>query len=313
MGLISKLFSKLPKRIAKRYIVAISLLTGVAAVAAIILILYGRNIAVLSPKGRIAQEQFDLIVLTTLLSLIIIVPVFGLTFFIAWKYREGNKKAKYQPEWSGNRTMESIWWLIPLALITVLAVITWKTSHSLDPYKPLASDKKPLTVQVIALPWKWVFIYPEQNIATVNVVQFPEDTPINFEITADAPMNSFWIPQLGGQVYAMAGMKTKLHLQADHVGDYSGSSANISGAGFAGMKFVAKATSQKDFAAWLDTVRQSPRTLTAAEYSELAKPSSDVPPAHYAAADKDLYDTVILKYMAPKPEPSDNPTTKAHH
>ncbi len=278
---------------------ALILLSVGIVLAAAFLLLHGNNFAVLDPKGPIAKEQFDLIIFTSLLSLIIVVPVFVLTFYIAWKYRAGNKKAKYNPEWDHSKTAETIWWLVPLALILVLAVITWITTHKLDPYKPIASDKKPITVQVIALQWKWLFIYPEQNIASVNYLEFPEDTPINFEITADAPMNSFWIPQLGGQVYAMAGMQTKLHLQAAEQGEYRGSSANLSGEGFAGMKFTAKATSQEGFDAWLGSVRASSKMLTTDEYASLAKSSQNNPPTFYSSRDKELYDTVMMKYMMP--------------
>lgn len=278
---------------------ALILLSVGIVLAAAFLLLRGNNFAVLDPKGPIAKEQFDLIIFTSLLSLIIVIPVFVLTFYIAWKYRAGNKKAKYNPEWDHSKTAETIWWLVPLALILVLAVITWITTHKLDPYKPIASDKKPITVQVVALQWKWLFIYPEQNIATVNYLEFPEDTPINFEITADAPMNSFWIPQLGGQVYAMAGMQTKLHLQASEQGEYKGSSANLSGEGFSGMKFIAKATSDAGFESWVNSVRTSSKALTGDEYATLAKPSENNPPAYYSSRDANLYDTVMMKYMMP--------------
>lgn len=288
------------RTMSKKFRLPIAILLAVGAVlVTAILLLRGNNFAVLDPKGPIAQEQLNLIIFTSLLSLIVVIPVFVLTFYIVWKYRAGNKKAVYSPEWDRSRTAEAIWWLVPLALIAVLAVITWITTHRLDPYRPIDSDKKPITVQVVALQWKWLFIYPEQKIASVNYLQFPEDTPINFEITADAPMNSFWIPQLGGQVYAMAGMKTKLHLQATEPGEYKGSSANISGEGFAGMKFPAWATSQQEFDKWVESVRQSPYALDMEEYGQLAKPSKNEPPRFYVAPYAELYDTVMMKYMTP--------------
>lgn len=281
-------------------LVLVALLTTVIAGATLVVSFSDKSV-VLHPKGEIAQQQFDLIMFTTLLSLLVVVPVFTLTFYIVWKYRESNTKTKkkYRPDWDGHRGLEATWWLIPLAIISVLAVVTWQSSHKLDPYKPLASDAKPVTIKVIALQWKWLFIYPEQNIASVNQVQFPVDRPVNFEITADAPMNSFWIPQLGGQVYAMAGMQTKLHLMADHVGDYRGSSANISGEGFASMKFTAQARTQVDFDQWVKTAKRSRGQLTMEAYDTLAKPTRDVPPVTYAAADNRLYDTVMMKYMMP--------------
>lgn len=287
-------------------VAALVVVTGVA-----MFLLRGTSIDVLAPKGTIAEQQFDLILLTSLLSLIIVIPVFALTFFIVWKYRAGNTKAKYDPQWDHSRKLEAAWWLIPFTLIAVLAVITWVSSHKLDPYRPIESDKKPVTIQVIALPWKWLFIYPEQDIATVNYVQFPEKTPVNFELTADAPMNSFWIPQLGGQVYAMAGMTTKLHLEASGVGEYRGSSANISGEGFAGMKFTARSTSQKDFDAWVLGTKTSSLALTLSEYEKLAKPSENNPPTFYSSRDANLYDTVIMKYMMPG-TPTPRPVQHSH-
>lgn len=271
----------------------------VAFVAVLGALVWGTNVAILNPKGAIAQEQFNLLVFASLLSLVVVIPVFGLTFYIARKYRADNKKAKYSPDWDHSRLAETIWWGIPIALITILAVITWKTTHSLDPFKPIQSDKKPITVQVVALQWKWLFIYPEQDIAVVNHVQFPVDTPVNFEITADAPMNSFWIPQLGGQVYAMAGMQTKLHLIADEAGTYSGSSANISGSGFAGMRFKAKASSQADFDTWVLSAKESSTALTMDTYEDLAEQSTDNPISYYSSTDKNLYTTIIMKYMTP--------------
>lgn len=269
-------------------------------IAAIAFVLWAQSaqFPILQPKGEIAQRQRDLLLFAGGLSLFVVVPVFAMTFHIARTYREGNKKAEYKPDWDHNAKLETIWWGIPILLISILAVITWVTSHSLDPYKPLTSDKKPLTVQVIALEWKWLFIYPEQNIATVNYLQVPEDTPINFQITADAPMNSFWIPQLGGQVYAMAGMNTKLHLIANERGVYKGSSANLSGKGFAGMKFNVKATSAGEFNEWVKIVKQANNGLTLDAYNELAKQSENNPVTLFSWKEPDLYDTVINKYMA---------------
>ena len=196
--------------------------------------------AVLDPKGFIAFEERDLLYITALLMLTVVVPVLVLAVVICWKYRAGNKKAKYEPEWDKSWALELVWWGFPCIIVALLSVLTVKSCLDLDPFKPLESDVKPLKIQVVALQWKWLFIYPEQKIATINFVQFPEKTPINFELTADAPMNSFWIPQLGGQIYAMPGMSTKLHLIANEAGSYRGSSSNISGNGFAGMIFTAK-------------------------------------------------------------------------
>ena len=200
------------------------------------------NLAVLNPKGTIAEQQLHLIVTASSLMAIIVLPVLALTFGIAWRYRASNQKATYSPDLAGNKWAEAIWWLIPLAIITVLAVIAWSSSHALDPYKPLASDKKPLRVQVVALQWKWLFIYPDQRIASLNFLQFPKDTPVNFEITSDAPMNSFWIPQLGGQVTPWPACRQSCTSWPRKMATM-GLSANISGEGFAGMKFTVQARS----------------------------------------------------------------------
>lgn len=257
------------------------------------------SFAILNPKGEIAGQQKNLIIVTALMSVLIVVPVFVMTFYFAWKYREGNKRAKYQPDWDHSAIAETIWWTVPLLMILILAGITWKSSHELDPFKPISSSAQPLTIQVIALDWKWLFIYPDQQIASLNYVEFPEKTPVTFEITADAPMNSFWIPQLGGQIYAMTGMSTHLNLMADGTGTYRGSSANLSGRGFAGMSFEARSTTQADFDNWVNDVRQSGGQLTQREYKILALPSENHTPALFSYVDPRLYDTIVMKYMTP--------------
>lgn len=287
---------ELPK-INKQYKFVFFTLFLVALIALAAVFLNDKNISVMNPAGTIANKQRDLIVFTTLLGLFVVIPVFVMTFYISWKYRASNKKARYSPEWDHHRVAESVWWGLPLLIILVLSVVTWKSTHELDPYKPLESSVRPVTIQVVALEWKWLFIYPEENIATVNYIRIPEDTPINFEITADAPMNSFWIPQLGGQVYAMSGMKTKLHLMANEQGSYTGSSANLSGQGFASMKFIAESTSDEDYRSWIGEVRGSENYLTLDLYGALAAPSENNEIAYYGGTDETLYDKVIMKYM----------------
>lgn len=282
---------------AKLTIILVAILIAVGAIILVAMFLGTHNIAVLNPKGVVAEKQRQLIIVATSLMALVVVPVLAMTFGIAWRYRASNTKAKYSPELAGNRIAETVWWLVPIIIISALAVIAWTSSHDLDPFKPLASNVRPIKIQVIALQWKWLFIYPEQRVATINSMPIPTDTPIDFEITADAPMNSFWIPQLGGQVYAMPGMSTQLHLMATAQGDYYGSSANISGAGFAGMKFTAHATSAKDFTQWASKTALSSARFTQATYDELAKPSSDAPPAAFSFDANELYDTVVMKYM----------------
>lgn len=264
----------------------------------LLLVIQSLPYAVLDPKGAIAADQKQLLIDATLLMLVVVVPVFILTAFIAWTYRESNTKARYMPDWDSNKRLEAAWWGIPFVLIVFLSVIIWDSSHKLDPYRPLNSPVAPLEVQVIALQYKWLFIYPEQNIATVNYLKLPTNRPVNFSITADAPMNSFWIPQLGGQVYAMAGMTTKLHLVAEHAGSYRGSSANISGEGFADMHFTTDAVDPDRFASWAASVRSIEDDLSADEYSKLARPGVSDVPLFYNSAAPNLYQSVIDKYMA---------------
>ena len=268
-----------------------------ATIGAVTWYLSTNNIAILNPKGTIALQEKNLILLSLGLSLIVVIPVFVLVFVFAWRYREGNDKARYSPNLDHNVVAETIWWLIPSALIVVLAVVTWRSSHSLDPYKPLASSVEPVTIQVVALDWKWLFIYPQNHVATVNYFRIPDNTPVNFEVTADAPMNSFWIPQLGGQIYAMPGMSTQLNLEADAPGSYNGVSANISGSGFSGMTFTAQSSSMNDYQAWLASAAQSPQQLTVSDYNSLAAPSKNNATATYSGVVSGLYAGIIGKYM----------------
>lgn len=189
----------------------------------VIALLSGCQGGILDPKGQIAAEQKSLILTATALMLLVVIPVIVMTLVFAWKYRAGNKEAAYEPKWSHSTKIEVVVWLIPCIIIAFLATLTWKSTHKLDPYRPLESDKKAIQVQVVALNWKWLFIYPEQQIASVNELVFPADTPVSFKITSDAAMNSFFIPQLGGQIYAMAGMQTQLHLIANEPGTYKAS------------------------------------------------------------------------------------------
>lgn len=256
------------------------------------------NFQILNTKGWLSSEEKKLMIYALLLSVIIVVPVFAFAIHVAIKYRETNKKpTKYQPEWDSSKLIETIWWGIPILLILVLSVITWHYTHKLDPYKPLASPKKPVKVQVIAMQWKWLFIYPELDIASVNMLNFPIDTPVDLEITSDAPMNSIWIPQLSGQIYAMSGMSTQLHIIADQTGTYNGYSANISGSGFAHMTFKAQASSESEYANWINQARQSSLVLDAQNYNLLARQTNGYPVTYYSPVQKDMYNNVIMKYM----------------
>lgn len=282
----------------KKNLGPISVITGITLLLALVFY-FTKKAGVLDPQGVIADKEGRLILTASWLMLIVVIPVFALSFFVILKYRASNENTKYEPKWDSSHYIEILWWGVPCLIIVALGVIAWKSSHELDPFKPIESDKKPLTIQVVALQWKWLFIYPEENIATVNYVQFPEKTPLIFDITADAPMNSFWIPQLGGQVYAMPGMKCKLHLMADRTGSFRGASANLSGTGFAGMKFTAKATSEEEFNAWVETARASENILTQESYLKLLAPTQNNPVALYQLQADGLFDDILMKYMMP--------------
>lgn len=278
---------------------AFVILTAIAVFLFSVLAPYTLKSAMMNPKGIIAYHERNLIYLATILMLIVVIPVLIMTFVICLRYRANNKHAKYAPDWHHSALAESIWWGFPCLIILILSVVTWITTHELDPFKPLEHEEKPLNIQVVALQWKWLFIYPEQKIATVNFIQFPEKTPLNFDVTADAPMNAFWIPELGSQIYAMTGMKTKVHLIADTIGTFRGSSANLSGKGFAGMTFQAKSSSPEDFENWVKSVKDSKERLNFATYTQLAKPSEYDPVQLYALDDDNLFDQIIMKFMKP--------------
>jgi cytochrome o ubiquinol oxidase subunit 2 len=283
----------------KKYKYWLFTLLAIGVVVAILMYLFSIDIAVLNPKGMIADKQRELFIIVILLMLIIVIPVFALTIFVCCKYKASNSKAKYTPDWDKNHLLETIWWGFPFLLVVALGIIAWKSCHELDPFNPIKNDTKPMRIQVIALEWKWLFIYPEHHIATVNFLQFPTNTPLDFEITSDAPMNSFWIPQLGGQIYAMPGTRSELHLIAKETGSFNGSSANLSGTGFAGMKFIAKASSEEEFSQWVESVKASSHVLNLGEYQELAKPSSYNPVSSYVLEQKNLFDYTVMKYMTP--------------
>ncbi|KQV15191.1 ubiquinol oxidase subunit II [Pseudomonas sp. Root329] len=265
------------------------------------LLLSGCNMTLLDPKGQVGLDERNLIITATLLMLLVVVPVIIMTFLFAWKYRASNTDAVYTPKWSHSTKIEIAVWAVPVLIIIALGYVTYKSTHALDPYKPLESDVKPITIEVVALDWKWMFIYPEQGIATVNKIVFPAHTPINFKITSDSVMNSFFIPALGGQIYAMAGMETKLHLIANQNAEMDGISANYSGAGFTGMKFKAIATSQEDFDAWVSEVKKAPKQLEKAEYEALSKPSQNNPVELYSSVTPNLFQIIVDKYEGMNP------------
>jgi len=254
------------------------------------------NFALLDPKGSIGVAEKSLIATATGTMLLVVIPVILLTLWFAYRYRASNRNATYAPEWSHSTAIEVVVWTIPALIILFLGILTWKTTHELDPYKPLESNVKPINVEVVALDWKWLFIYPDLGIASVNQLAVPVGTPVSFRVTSDSVMNSFFIPQLGTQIYAMAGMQTRLHLIADHAGNYAGISSNFSGRGFSDMKFTTIATNQQDFDAWVQKVKASSAGLSMDQYATVAQPSEKAPVQYFSTVDPKLFNNIIAKY-----------------
>ncbi len=267
----------------------------------ILLLLAGCDMVVLNPSGYVAAQQRDILIDSTLLMLLIIIPVMGLTAFFAWRYNAA-RKAKFDPEWHHSTSLELIIWAAPLLIVICLGGITWVGTHLLDPFRPLEqigerrpvpANVKPLEVEVVALDWKWLFIYPEYGIATVNDAAAPVDRPIRFNLTASTVMNAFYVPALAGMIYAMPGMHSQLHAVMNYPGEYEGFSANYSGAGFSHMRFKFHGLEPTDFVAWIGAARASGKTLNRAEYLALAQPSEKVAPMRYASVDTDLFDRIV--------------------
>ena len=245
---------------------------------------------------------------STVLMLIIVIPVIALTVLFAWRYRHSNTEATYTPDWDHSTQLELVIWAAPLLIIIALGALTWISSHTLDPYRPLRrldaarpvpAGAKPLTIEVVALDWKWLFIYPEQGIAVVNEVAAPVDVPINFKITASAVMNSFFVPALAGQIYAMPGMQTQLHAVMNQPGEYAGFSANYSGAGFSGMHFEFRGLSASEFEQWVQSAKGAGQDLSKSRYLQLAQPSEREPVRRYSTVDAGLYDAILNQCVTP--------------
>ena len=253
----------------------------------------------LSPSGPVSRSIDDLFWLTIALMSLVIIPVFVLTFWIVNRYRA----SKQHPEISYGEWHEPMWlewliWLFPAFIVVCLSVVTWVSTHRLDPYRPLTSAAKPVEIQAVALDWKWLFIYPEQKIASVNQVAFPVNRPINFRITSGTVMNSFFIPSLAGQIYAMAGMETQMHLLADKTGSYFGQNSQYSGQGFPFQYFQAIAVTDTEFKQWLAKAKHSGETLDMKQYQELAKPSIRDKVEYFGSAESGLFGRIIDQFSA---------------
>ncbi|MEG3114869.1 ubiquinol oxidase subunit II [Salinicola sp. 4072] len=263
------------------------------------LLLSGCGSALMDPTGEIGQGLKSLIVTAFGLMLIVVIPVIVMTILFAWKYRGTNLAAKYTPNWEHSNIIEIFVWAIPCVIIFFLAILTWQTSHSYDPHKPIASEDETMTIDAISLDWKWLFIYPDEGIATVNELAIPVDTPVHFRVTSGTVMNSFMIPTLGSQIYAMAGMDNDVYLEGNEIGTFRGRSTQYSGEGFSEMLFDTHVTSDADFQAWVDKIKQSPNTMMFPEdYEQIAEPSIAHPVEYFSQVSPDFYGDLINSYKA---------------
>ncbi|HJN37529.1 MAG TPA: ubiquinol oxidase subunit II [Gammaproteobacteria bacterium] len=264
---------------------------------------------VLNPKGLIAKTENEILFSAVGIMLLVVIPVIVMSFIFAYRYRATNKNhPSYQPTWSHSVLLEAIWWGIPCIIIVVLSVITWNSTHKLDPYQPFKEtfqmEGKPLRIDAVSLEWKWLFIYPEQNIATINHINIPKDREIEFWITSEAPMSSFFIPQLGSQIYSMAGMRTKLHLIANETGQFEGLNSQYNGDGFSHMRFNVDVTDSVHFDQWVKSVKHSPKNkkLTRSLYcSQLLEKSIKHPSTFYSSVDEPnkMFHRIMAQYMKP--------------
>ena len=266
--------------------------------------LSGCNLVLLNPSGDVAAQQGDLIVYATIMMMLIIGPVMALTVFFAWQYRASNDKARYEPEWAHSISLEIVIWAVPLAIIIVLAGLTWVATHRLDPYADLTRISEtqaidpgvePMQVQVIALDWKWLFIYPDQDVATIGEMAVIKDRPVEFKLTSNTVMNAFYVPDMAGMIYAMAGMETELNAVMNATGTFDGFASQYNGNGFSHMDFdMHSFGTQAEFDAWVSSVRAKAETgLDAPGFEELAKPTVSHPNTYWDGISEDLWDRII--------------------
>jgi cytochrome o ubiquinol oxidase subunit 2 len=259
--------------------------------------------AVLDPQGPVGLADKTILIDSLAIMLAIVVPTIAATLGFAWWYREGNTKATYLPEFEYSGRLELIVWAIPIMVIMLLGGVAWIGSHELDPAQPLASDKPPLEVQVVSLDWKWLFIYPDQHVASVNQLIIPAGVPVHFALTSSSVMTAFFIPQLGSMIYTMNGMRTQLNLQADAPGTFLGLASHYSGDGFSDMHFDVLAVPEAQFTSWVEDARKSGGTLDATSYATLEVQSIDTHPFTYRAVDAGLFQAIVTQQVAPGPGP----------
>ena len=259
--------------------------------------------AVLSPAGPVALAERTILIDSMVIMLAIVVPTLAISWAFAWWFRSSNRRAPYLPTWAYSGRIELVVWSIPLLTVILLGGVSWIGSHQLDPARPLSSRVKPLEIQVISLDWKWLFIYPDQSVASVNELDLPVGVPVHLTLTSSSVMNAFFVPRLGSMIYTMNGMASQLYLQADAEGAFDGLSAHFSGDGFPGMHFTVHAVSAPAFAAWIEQARLAGPTLTRASYQFLARQSSNTPAFHYRGVEPGLFDAVVRQVVPPADGP----------
>jgi cytochrome o ubiquinol oxidase subunit 2 len=248
---------------------------------------------VLDPQGPVASAERLILINATAIMLVVVLPVIVLTLAFAWWYRASNARAAYRPDWSYSGRIELVVWSIPTMVVILLGAVAWTGSHQLDPARPLPSDATPIRIEVVSLDWKWLFIYPDQQVAAVNQLVVPTGAPIELSLTSATVMNAFFVPQLGSMIYTMPGMTTRLNLLAEHPGDYPGLSAQLSGNGFADMRFLVHAVPASEFKSWLARTRGDGPSLNADAYSQLARPGSNTPVQAYGSVDPKLFERIV--------------------
>ncbi|MFL5132275.1 MAG: ubiquinol oxidase subunit II [Microvirga sp.] len=270
----------------------------IAAVLAVAGLLTGCKLVTMDPAGDIAVQQRNLIIASTALMLLVIVPVIALTFIFAWRYRASNTSATYDPDWHHSTQLEVVIWTVPLLIIIALGAMTWISTHTLDPFRPLSrlapnrpvpADVKPLRVEVVALDWKWLFVYPELGVASLNEMAAPVNVPISFRITSSSVWNTFSVPALAGMIYAMPGMETQLQAVMNKEGEFAGLSGHYSGSGFSRMTFTFRSLDQQGFEEWVAKAKASGAPLDRAAYLKLDKPSEAEPVRYFGSVENGLY------------------------
>ncbi len=266
---------------------------------------------VLDPYGPVGLSERLILFDSLAIMLAIVVPVIAATLAFAWWFRASNTRAAFWPDWSFSGRLELIVWAIPALVVTFLGGVAWFGSHALDPYRPLASTTKPTEVEVVSLDWKWLFIYPDAGVASLNQLVLPVGSPAHFRLTSNGVMNSFFVPQLGSQIYTMAGVTSQLTLQADQTGTYRGLSAQFSGDGFSAMRFEARVLPPDAYAKWVSDAKAAGATLDAATYAQLAKQRGNVSPTTYGSIDPKLFDAIVNQTAPPAQGAPGAPATQA--